>query len=63
MEKLLKNPAAVVGTWFAIIFVVALLLSSCATRYVGCDAYGGIDHKTGVGYQIMTPTKANEIAK
>ena len=63
MKSLLKNPAAVVGTWFAIMFVVAILLSSCATGYVGCDAYGNVDHKTGMGHQIMTVEKANELSR
>ena len=63
MKSLLKNPALLVGTWFAAIIVVAVLLSSCATRYVGCDAYGKIDNETGMGYQIMTVEKANELSK
>lgn len=64
MKSLLtKNPALVVGSWFAVMFVVALLLSSCATGYVGCDAYGKIDKKTGIGHQVMTVEKANEMAK
>lgn len=58
-----KNPALTVGAWFAVMFVFALLLSSCATGYVGCDAYGKVDKKTGVGYQIMNVEKANEMAK
>lgn len=36
----IKNPAIIVGLWFAIIFVVASLLTSCGTGYVTCDAYG-----------------------
>ncbi len=36
----IKNPALIVAGWFAIIFVVASLLTSCGTGYVTCDAYG-----------------------
>lgn len=35
----IKNPAATVGAWFAIIFLVASLVS-CGTGHVMCDAYG-----------------------
>lgn len=36
----IKNPAIIAGAWFAIIFVIASMLSSCGTHYVQCDAYG-----------------------
>ena len=37
----MKNPGlAVSASWFAIISIVALLLTSCGTGYVTCDAYG-----------------------
>ena len=37
----MKKPGLVVATsWFAIIFIVALVLTSCGTGYVQCDAYG-----------------------
>jgi hypothetical protein len=35
----IKNPAAIVGAWFAIIFLVASLVS-CGSGHVMCDAYG-----------------------
>lgn len=36
----IKNPALIVAGWFAIIFVVASLLTSCGSGHVMCDAYG-----------------------
>ena len=38
--KLVKSPLTYVIGWFIIIFALASILSSCATGYVGCDAYG-----------------------
>ena len=38
--KLVKSPLTYVIGWFIIIFALAAILSSCATGYVGCDAYG-----------------------
>jgi len=35
----IKNPVAIVGAWFAIIFLVASLVS-CGSGHVMCDAYG-----------------------
>jgi len=45
----IKNPAIVVVSWFAIIFIVASLLTSCGTGYVTCDAYGD----SGVNSQVL----------
>ena len=36
----MKKPGIVIATWFAIISIVALILTSCGTGYVTCDAYG-----------------------
>lgn len=37
----IKNPGlTVVVSWFAVISIIALLLTSCGTGYVTCDAYG-----------------------
>lgn len=36
----IKNPAILVVSWFAIIFIIASMLTSCGTGYVTCDAYG-----------------------
>jgi|TARA_R110001606_G_C14879776_1_gene591107 hypothetical protein len=36
----IKNPAIIVGAWFAIIFAVASILTSCGNGHVMCDAYG-----------------------
>ena len=38
--KLAKSPATYIVAWFILIFALASILSSCATGYVGCDAYG-----------------------
>tara|TARA_R110001632_G_scaffold94810_2_gene200841 strand:- start:145 stop:372 length:228 start_codon:yes stop_codon:yes gene_type:complete len=38
--KLVKSPATYIVAWFILIFALASILSSCATGYVGCDAYG-----------------------
>jgi len=36
----MKRPGIVIATWFAIAFTVALILTSCGSGYVTCDAYG-----------------------
>ena len=37
----MKKPGLVIAaSWFAIISIVALILTSCGTGYVTCDAYG-----------------------
>ena len=36
----MKKPGIVIATWFAIIFTFALILTSCGSGYVTCDAYG-----------------------
>ncbi len=38
--KLAKSPLTYVIGWFILIFALATMFSSCATGYVGCDAYG-----------------------
>jgi hypothetical protein len=73
MKNLFKNPILYVAAWFAVIGTLAALLSSCATHYVGCDAYGlndGLDYKKPKkgnvyesGYEIMTPGRAEHLAK
>ena len=64
MKKILsKNPIVVVAAYFAVIFVVALFMTSCATGYVGCDAYGSVDKKPGISHQVMTPERAEEMSK
>lgn len=42
MKNLLikTHPATLVVSWFAIISIIAIVLSSCGTGYVSCDAYG-----------------------
>tara|TARA_B100000927_G_C16365669_1_gene429346 strand:+ start:368 stop:535 length:168 start_codon:yes stop_codon:yes gene_type:complete len=36
----MKRPGIVIATWFAIAFTVALILTSCGSGHVMCDAYG-----------------------
>jgi len=36
----MKKPGLAVASWFAIISIVALLLTSCGAGHVTCDAYG-----------------------
>ena len=36
----MKRPGIVIATWFTIAFTVALILTSCGSGYVTCDAYG-----------------------
>ncbi len=47
MKNLLikTHPATLVVSWFAVISVIAMVLTACGTGYVSCDAYGdsGVD--------------------
>lgn len=36
----MKRPGIIIASWFAIIFIIASMLTSCGTGYVQCDAYG-----------------------
>jgi len=38
--KIVKSPLTYVIGWFILIFALASILQSCATGYIGCDAYG-----------------------
>ena len=53
MKNLLTktHPATLVVSWFAIISVVAMVLTSCGAGHVGCDAYGNIDNDTQEFYE------------
>lgn len=69
MKKLFKNPGFYVASWFAIVSIVALLVSSCGVHYVQCDAYGSLDYKkpskrgTGVTFEVMTEERASFLAE
>ena len=49
MEKSMKKELKYIsfaGAWFAAIFTIAILLSSCASHgcsHIGCGAYGNIN--------------------
>jgi len=69
MKQILsKNPALLVMSWFAIITVIAALLSSCGVHYVQCDAYGKantkhLDLKSNYKIKITNDAKENFLAK
>mgnify|MGYP003652446305 CR=1 FL=1 len=50
MKNLLTktHPATLVASWFVIISIVAIGLTSCGTGYVSCDAYGDSGEKCQV---------------
>lgn len=71
MKNLFKNPIFYVASWFAIIFFVATMVTSCGVHYVQCDAYGSntIDTKKPrkaniyeTTYEIMTPGRAEYLS-
>ena len=53
MKNLLTktHPATLVASWFVIISIVAIGLTSCGTGYVGCDAYGNTDNDAQEFYE------------
>ena len=66
MRKILsKNPALIVMSWFAVVAVIAALLTSCAGgHYVQCDAYGKNDVKDHMdlksNYKIKVTSDSRE---
>ena len=64
MKKIIgNNPIIAVATYFATVITLAIFMTSCATGYVGCDAYGSVDKKPGISHQVMTPERAEEMSK
>lgn len=63
--KLVKSPLTYVVGWFILIFAVAAILSSCATGYVGCDAYGqqSIDNIDSLDIENLSAIYAEDIAE
>lgn len=50
----MKKPGLVIAaSWFAIIFTIALMLTSCGTGHVTCDAYGD----SGLNNQVLENDK------
>ena len=63
--KLAKSPLTYVVGWFIVIFTLAAILSSCATGYVGCDAYGqqSIDNIDSLDIENLSAIYAEDIAE
>ena len=36
----MKRPGIIIASWFAIIFIIASILTSCGSGHITCDAYG-----------------------
>jgi len=70
MKNLLsKNPALIAMSWFAVIGIVAVLLSSCAGgHFIQCDAYGKVDTKEHLNlkskytFKVTNKTKESFLA-